>query len=695
MEKLCKDIVILNLNKGYAHSSDHMVAFIHTDTYSVVTEQNIIDCYDKIKDKTYSPTAKDKLYFYPNCTVPRFKIREMWKPKKVSVTIKEDNGTHKFLNANRSKYTDNLSNIYKVPVDVITTWFKSMDPLFEKYNLDGMRYENLTKEILNCLNNEEHIYINYQFDCVLDDRGTNTLYGKDSAGSAVGFPPIQYNNLPMVEPYESPSSVDFQTIKEDKVITAFEDIFSGNDSDYYLDEAVNRALQDESTVIDEDMYAQLKNLFKADDESNHTMAMEVMANANVAKSAKFIYRLFRTFNDKLIYNSAYDSVNFKALVETTGLRKYASFNDDNYIKFMHKYGQLDIDTVKEIREKACRAALQAVKREFKAIIEDGVVEIDFPIAKVVLKGVNDGSSDIIFVDEAEEAAVKEADNNPAQYSNDYVPPAVAPCVAHAVEMEDETEVTDSQSEDETTDVEVSSPTDTMEDSTELVSDDTTEGQVEVPVMEGQAEEQVDNTSDETELSNGTDTGDVYDEALSNEESDEESDKVSEENVEPVVLSEEDENAELAEKYGHLYVPKDETAADLEAQEMKTEEIIENREDEDQRCETAKEIFPGTMDELEEIKLRDEQCTCDENPERVCDTCIESDHRYDEQEEVKVQDPEGTRAILEDCMEEFFEEQKEKKESVFEPIAQAIKPETNDDWWETSETTTSNDADPFA
>lgn len=669
IQKLCKDIVILNLNRGYSYGNgnNHMNSSIYTEAYSVVREQDLKDCYSKLKDKTYSPTAKDKLYFYPNCIVPRFKIREMWKPKKVAVTIKEDNGTHKFLCSEISKYSEVLNSVFKVPSDIIITWFKSMDNLFVTYNLENMRYENLPSDILNSLNNDEYVYVNYQFDCILDDRGTSILYGSSS-----GFTPITYNNLPSVDPYNSLPGTNFLVIKEEKVISAFEDIYAGNDADYYIDATVNRALQDESTVIDENMYDQLKNLFKSDDDSNHTMAMEVMANANVAKSAKFIYRLFRTFQDKIIYNSAYDSVNFKALVETTGLKKYVTFSDDSYINFMNKYNQLGIDTVLDIRKKACDIALAAAKREFQSIIDDGILEIEFPFAKVVLKGVNDGSSNIVFVDEAEKTTVKEANSNPAQYSDDYDLPTVAPCAADDLEEEVSVSIT----EDETTDLEA-----TVKEQ-ELVNGDLN-----------------------AELPCAADTGDAHGETQSNEEDDNVSDNVSEEDTKPVILSEEEENAELIEKYGHLYVPSKK----------------------DEKCETTEEIFPGTMDELKEITVSSQMEPSQEEKDQmmeaynedveageypnatpVKDLDAEEDKDWDKLEEIGMisQDNISENAADEEMQEMKTEqviEEKEKEglniesqaiESVVKPVVEAIKPES-DDWWETSETTTSDDSDPFA
>ena len=262
--------------------------------------------------------------------------------------------------------------------DVVKYWLEIHEPTFEKYNLDDLCYSNFDQEVKDYFDNEEHIFINWQWLSILQGNNNQHYTGTDSNGNPVSFPvraykniaPSTHNDLPVEFDY---SSVYMMTITEDKVLQAFEDIYAGNDADYYLDEAVNRALQDDSTVIDSDMYDQLRNLFKSEDEANHTMAMEVMANANVEKSAKYIYKLFEQFNNSQIpYNKSYNSVNFKSLCDTCGIHRYTSFDNDNYILFLHKYNQLGPDVVSEIREIAMRRAREVVVMEFRNLPDSGL-----------------------------------------------------------------------------------------------------------------------------------------------------------------------------------------------------------------------------------------------------------------------------------------------------------------------------------
>ena len=74
-----KEILVINLDKGDSWSGAQNKATLDISIASVVNEKKLEEAYAAIKDKTYTPTKKDKLYIYPNCTVPRFKIREMWK----------------------------------------------------------------------------------------------------------------------------------------------------------------------------------------------------------------------------------------------------------------------------------------------------------------------------------------------------------------------------------------------------------------------------------------------------------------------------------------------------------------------------------------------------------------------------------------------------------------------------------------
>ena len=78
-------VLVINMYQGNSYSNTPTPGSISLEIKNVIETETIQDCVESIKDKQYTPAAKDKLYFYPECEVPRFKVREFWKPKNVSI----------------------------------------------------------------------------------------------------------------------------------------------------------------------------------------------------------------------------------------------------------------------------------------------------------------------------------------------------------------------------------------------------------------------------------------------------------------------------------------------------------------------------------------------------------------------------------------------------------------------------------
>lgn len=401
-KKLGKKIITVKLNNNMLEELSVTVK----DSVDISKVEQIIK---DIRDKSYTPTAKDKLYFYPECTVPRFKVREYWGPKKVSITIKENNGTHKFFSSNLDKYLDKTST-YEIEGNVLKRWFNINDTLFSNHN-EQLMYKNLSEDLKSAIDNNDTIYIDYSFRSAIRGISSNFTSADHTRYRIYSIPDAHIGYAYI------------HKFSEEKIANAFEEALNDN-SIFYVDETINRALQNESTVIDGDMYTQLVSLFKSEDENNHTMAMEVMANSNIEKSAKFIYKLMEAFCIKSMFNNkAYNSVNFRALRDTTGLDRYITYDENSYIRFLQKYDQVDMEAVATIRERCINRAEEVIKSLYRDCINDEVLTLEIPYVKVILKGVNDGTEEIIDYEiNAIEAAVE---TNPKQFV-DQLPELVAP-----------------------------------------------------------------------------------------------------------------------------------------------------------------------------------------------------------------------------------------------------------------------------
>jgi uncharacterized protein YifE (UPF0438 family) len=417
---------ILKFSGSSGHSYGHYAqkAYLNATVYNIVREEDYDNCYKAIENNIYTPVAKDKLYFYPNCTVPRFKIREFWgKNKKVAVTIKETKATHFFLSHKKEVYVNNDGGNYEVDAKVFKKWLEDNKSKFEKNNLEDFLIDNFDENIKQLLDSSEKIWTSWAVIRMMEDSSITLTSEVNGA----------YNSFNL-HTYESINNEKFLrttvaglSFKDDRVLQVFTDIHNGNTSNYFLDSAVNDALMDDSTVINDDMYDQLKNLLNSDD-SNITMAMEIIANSNVKKSAKYIYKLFREFNQTFRYSSCYNSVNFKALVDTVGINRYYSFTDDNYLKFLHKFDAIDYSIVNELRKNALEIALTAVESSYRNTLNKDIFTVEIPYIKVTVKGLNDGTNTIAI----EDSTIKEIEDTISENIQDYtdMEAPVAPCVAH-------------------------------------------------------------------------------------------------------------------------------------------------------------------------------------------------------------------------------------------------------------------------
>jgi len=77
------------------------------------------------------------------------------------------------------------------------------------------------------------------------------------------------------------------------------------------------------TVLDKDGYESVRTMFKSQDNSNHMMAMTIMANCNYEQSFMYLALLLEEFGRSVIDNHSYkNTVAFKSLTKWMGYNKY-------------------------------------------------------------------------------------------------------------------------------------------------------------------------------------------------------------------------------------------------------------------------------------------------------------------------------------------------------------------------------------
>ena len=105
---------------------------------------------------------------------------------------------------------------------------------------------------------------------------------------------------------------------------------------------------DDSTVIDYEVYQQLKTMFESSDDDNHVLAMEIMANSHYENSILYLLMLISEFHYTISNTHTKNHVNFKSMLayfnwvprNISGLRAY------NIIKIIDEKGLLTLDMIK-------------------------------------------------------------------------------------------------------------------------------------------------------------------------------------------------------------------------------------------------------------------------------------------------------------------------------------------------------------
>jgi hypothetical protein len=77
---------------------------------------------------------------------------------------------------------------------------------------------------------------------------------------------------------------------------------------------------DDAVTITNEVYTQLREMFKSSDRDNHIMAMEIMANSNYVESALYLLMLLEEYGHRIADCNTKNHVNFKSMVSYFGLR---------------------------------------------------------------------------------------------------------------------------------------------------------------------------------------------------------------------------------------------------------------------------------------------------------------------------------------------------------------------------------------
>lgn len=265
------------------------------DSFSIKIKTGILSNHlkDQLSVNKWTHAINDRLYFFPGCSVPRFKIKD-----KYNVTIKPEYATAAFISANDLKASDNMfnviNNVMMLDGNSIQEWFAFL------YGPQHHLTIKLKSLLLNCENEilaDNNLYYQLLFRSPQDALYSESLHHfiKDRYGDC------RYG-------IESKDVVNFYHPTYNSNLTKLT-------CPIYLQDDILSTINDNQLVIDEKKYQELRLILNSPDKDNIILAMELMSNADYKKSFVYLLLLFKEFNSKIEnQKKEIGHVNFKSLL---------------------------------------------------------------------------------------------------------------------------------------------------------------------------------------------------------------------------------------------------------------------------------------------------------------------------------------------------------------------------------------------
>lgn len=274
-----------------------------------------------IEDIDFQPKKGDKLYILPGVNIPRVKVKQ----------FNEDNGTKTVRDLKTANYifgSDKTQNeyfdakgsrwIYKMPVadmEQLMAYFTS------ELDCDPTDVADLRDIIEAHKTVDENLEIYYQYSSMTNLRDV-----------------INRRNVKVCNTYDDSNTyniIDTEFLEEIQELQTL--------TIYNVNGLIN-AVNAKNVTIDYEMFGQLKNMFESNDNDNHVLAMEIMANSNIIESLLFIEMLFKEHSYDIYNSHTRNHVNFKSLCNTIAKDKYRFNTDiDDIVKSLRTFNVLTAD----------------------------------------------------------------------------------------------------------------------------------------------------------------------------------------------------------------------------------------------------------------------------------------------------------------------------------------------------------------
>ena len=247
----------------------------------------------------YTPQIGDKLFFLPGVNIPRVKLKELTLNYNIKTVRDINEATVIFGSKHSEGKMISTKWYYHIRTEDFKNCFEALKP-----GLDAQTIERV-----------ETALEFYTENIILGDWSILQDFTNDDIG-------VYRKNL-VVNPGAKASS-NRKSCYLYAVDTDYLELYKNLEGKTIIDESglVDKLNGDDAIIITPEVFEQLKAMFQSSDDSNHVIAMEIMANSNYKESLLYLGMLFKEHSYEINNCSTRHHVNFKSLLSYFAKNKY-------------------------------------------------------------------------------------------------------------------------------------------------------------------------------------------------------------------------------------------------------------------------------------------------------------------------------------------------------------------------------------
>jgi hypothetical protein len=309
------------------------------------------DLNEIVNAQGYVPVKGDMIYLLPGVNIPRVKLKDL--ALSLGIRVVRDPAKANVIFAGRNSVAKITSSrwAYKVSSTFALERIKEICD-------DGFYIQNL--------------------ETAITSTGETDIFGSyDDITNIIAHNTRNEYNSSYIYTIDPEYSEMYTTVKSKTI--------------YSETELLNNINGDDSTVIDEEVFQQLKNMFDSSDDDNHVLAMEIMANSKYEDSVLYLLMLISENAYKINNSNTRNHVNFKSMLTYFGWqpRDVTHINTDNIIEMIDNKGLLTVDMIKRLYQEYSEDII-------RNIYYDDVFEVkEVTIKQEYLEKLNLGSINLI------------------------------------------------------------------------------------------------------------------------------------------------------------------------------------------------------------------------------------------------------------------------------------------------------------